>query len=90
MEKSILRFSHIKRRLYSKTKLSILKQVGIFSSDIPYTGTFTLMPSFILKSEHPKNLNGIRNSIREHDIFLIKMRPFPAFLSVIEDAEETS
>jgi hypothetical protein len=46
------------------------------------------MPSFILKSEHPKNLNGIRNSIREHDIFLIEIRPFPAFLSVIEDAKK--
>jgi hypothetical protein len=43
-----------------------------------------------MKSEHPKNFNGIRNSIREHDIFLIEIRPFPSFLSVIEDVEETS
>jgi hypothetical protein len=43
-----------------------------------------------MKFEHPKNFNGIRNSIREHDIFLIAIRPFPAFLSIIDDAEETS
>jgi hypothetical protein len=43
-----------------------------------------------MKSEHPKNFNGIRNSIREHDIFLIEIRPFPAFLSIIDDVEETS
>jgi len=42
-----------------------------------------------MKSEHPKNFDGIRNSIREHDIFLIEIRPFPAFLSIIDDAEET-
>jgi len=42
-----------------------------------------------MKSEHPKNFNGIRNSIREHDIFQIEIRPFPAFLSIINDAEET-
>jgi len=43
-----------------------------------------------MKSEHPKNFNGIRNSIREHDVFLIEIRPFTAFFSVINDAEETS
>jgi len=43
-----------------------------------------------MKSEHPKNFNGIRNSIREHDIFLIEIRPFPAFLSIIDGGEETS
>jgi hypothetical protein len=48
------------------------------------------MPSFMMKSEHPKNFNGIRNSFREDDIFLIETRPFPTFLSVIEDAEKTS
>ena len=43
-----------------------------------------------MKSGHPKNFNGIRNSIREDDIFLIEVRPFPALFSIIDDAEETS
>ena len=55
-----------------------------------HTGPITLIPSFIMKSKHPKNFDGIRNSIREHDIFLIEIRPFPAFLSVIVDAEDSS